>query len=70
MPTHGYAYQGEAVVGPKLRQMLVGITGTWRLVALPKASIEAGYSYAMVQKPTPMTRARTEVTWLPASAMR
>ena len=57
MPTHGYAYQGEAVVGPKLRQMLVGITGTWRLVALPKASIEAGYSYALVQKPTPDTSA-------------
>ena len=57
LPTHGYAYQGEAVVGPKLRQLLIGVTGAWRLVALPKASIEAGYTYAIVQKPTEDTGA-------------
>lgn len=57
MPTHGYTYQGEAVVGPKLRQLLLGISGSWRLVALPKASIEAGYSYALSEKPTEDTSA-------------
>ena len=64
MPSHGYAYQGEAVVGPKLRQMLFGMTGAWRLApALPKASVEGGYTFALVQKPTPDTGAnRSNVT--------
>jgi hypothetical protein len=57
VPTHDYAYQGEAVVGPNLKQLLIGVSGTWRLVALPKANIEAGYTYAMVEKPTADTGA-------------
>jgi hypothetical protein len=57
MPTHDYAYRGEAVVGPNLHQFLIGISGAWRLVALPKANIEAGYTYALVEKPTEDTSA-------------
>jgi hypothetical protein len=58
VPSHDYPYRGEAVVGPNLRQMLMGFTAAWRLAdVLPKASIEGGYSFALVQKPTPDTGA-------------
>jgi hypothetical protein len=58
MPTHSYAYQGEAVVGPNLRQLLLGVNAAWRLApALPQASIQAGYTYAVVQKPVQDTSA-------------
>jgi hypothetical protein len=52
MPTHDYPFRGEAVVGPNLVQTQFGITGTWRFVALPKASIQAGYNFALVEKAT------------------
>ena len=48
-PTHDYPYRGEAVIGPNLQQLLLGINGAWRLTALPKASIQAGYTYAIVE---------------------
>ena len=57
VPSHGYAYRGEAVAGQNLRQLLLGITGAWRTPALPKASVQGGYSYAIVQKPTEDTSA-------------
>ena len=51
IPTHDYPYRGEAVVGPNLNQVLLGISGAWRLApALPKASIQAGYTFALVEK--------------------
>ena len=53
LPTHDYDYQGEAVAGPNLRQVLLGVNAAWRLVALPKASLQAGYTYAIVEKPLP-----------------
>ena len=51
LPTHDYPYRGEAVVGPNLQQLLLGISGAWRLTALPKASVQAGYTFAVVEKP-------------------
>lgn len=57
MPSHDYAYQGEAVAGPNLRQLMLGVTGSWRLVALPKASLQAGYTFALAEKPLPDFRA-------------
>ena len=49
-PTHDYPYQGEAVVGPNLQQLVMGISGAWRLAhALPKASIQGGYTFALVE---------------------
>ena len=58
IPTHNYPYQGEAVAGPNLNQLMVGVTSAWRLApALPKASIQAGYTYVVVEKPTPDTSA-------------
>ena len=50
VPTHGYQYLGEAVVGPKLQQLQLGISAAWRLApVLPKASLQAGYTYALVE---------------------
>jgi hypothetical protein len=50
LPTHDYAYRGEAVVGPNLQQLLLGINGAWRFTAHPRASIQGGYTYAVVEK--------------------
>lgn len=58
LPSHDYPYQGEAVVGPNLNQMLLGVTGAWRLApALPKANLQFGYTYAVVEKATEDLRA-------------
>src|SRR5262245_12554976 len=54
LPSHGYPYQGEAVAGRRLHEVLVGATAGRRLVAvLPRASVQASYTYAIVQKPIP-----------------
>ena len=50
VPTHDYAYRGEAVVGPNLQQFLVGINGAWRFTAHPKASVQGSYTYSVVEK--------------------
>jgi hypothetical protein len=63
IPTHNYTYQGEAVVGPNLLQSHFGVNGSWRLVALPKASIHAGYNFALVEKATDDLRSnRSNIT--------
>ena len=49
IPSHDYPYRGEAVVGANLNQAVVGVSGAWRLVPLPKASIQAGYTYAITE---------------------
>jgi hypothetical protein len=49
-PTHDYAYRGEAVVGPNLQQLVMGISAAWRLArVLPKASLQGGYTFALVE---------------------
>jgi hypothetical protein len=50
-PSHDYNYQGEAVVGFDRREFAVGVNVSLRLVGLlPKASIEAGYTYSFVER--------------------
>jgi len=50
-PSHGYPFQGEAVVGRDLRELRVGASAGLKLVTLtPKASVQATYSYAFVEK--------------------
>ena len=50
LPSHNYPYVGEAVVGPNLQQLLMGMSAAWRLAPLlPKASIQAGYTFALVE---------------------
>jgi len=48
-PTHDYPYRGEAVVGPNLQQLVMGVSAAWRLAGLPKASIQGGYTFALVE---------------------
>ena len=50
LPSHDYEYKGEAVVGRDLREAQVGINGATKLAFLPGASIQAGYTYAFVEK--------------------
>jgi hypothetical protein len=51
-PSHDYPYAGEAVVGPNLRSLQFGIQTGLRLTSfLPKASLQAGYTYSIMEKP-------------------
>ncbi len=53
-PSHDYPYRGEAVVGRNLKEAQVGVTTALRLVnLLPKASVQAGYTYSFVEKTLP-----------------
>jgi hypothetical protein len=50
-PSHAYPFRGEAVVGKQLREALVGVFTGLRLVELlPSATVQAGYTYAFVEK--------------------
>ena len=54
LPTHGYRYEGEAVVGRNLWEAQVGVNAGRRLSgALEKLTLQAGYTYAFVEKPLP-----------------
>jgi hypothetical protein len=51
-PSHDYPYEGEAVVGRNLREIQVGLTAGLRLEdLLPRASVQAGYTYSFVERP-------------------
>ncbi|PYQ01557.1 MAG: hypothetical protein DMF82_18965 [Acidobacteria bacterium] len=53
-PSHDYTYRGEAVVGRKLQEAQVGISAGAQLSGfLPRASVQAGYTYSFVEKPLP-----------------
>ena len=50
-PSHDYNYVGEAAVGKDLEEVQVGLSASVRLVGLlPKASVQAGYTYSFVEK--------------------
>jgi hypothetical protein len=50
-PTHNYPYSGEAVVGRELQELNLGVSSGLRLVSiLPRASLQAGYTYSFVEK--------------------
>lgn len=52
VPSHDYAYRGEAVVGKALTEAQVGMLAGLRLVELlPSATVQAGYTYAFVERP-------------------
>lgn len=51
-PSHDYTFQGEAVVGRRLRETQIGVNTGLRLVGfLPRATVQAGYTYSFVEKP-------------------
>jgi hypothetical protein len=50
-PSHAYPFRGEAVVGKQLSELQVGVLTGLRLVELlPSATVQAGYTYAFVEK--------------------
>ena len=50
-PSHAYVYRGEAVVGKRLTEAQLGVSAGLRLTSiLPQVSLEAGYTYAFVEK--------------------
>jgi hypothetical protein len=54
VPTHDYRYQGEAVVGRNLQELQVGVNAGQRLSGtFDKVTLQAGYTYAFVEKPLP-----------------
>jgi hypothetical protein len=50
-PSHDYPFRGEAVVGKQLKEARVGVfTGVRLVELLPSATIQAGYTYAFVER--------------------
>jgi hypothetical protein len=49
-PSHDYSYKGEAVAGRDLQEGQIGVFAAARLGFLPNASVQAGYTYAFVEK--------------------
>ncbi len=49
-PSHDYEYKGEAVVGRDLWEAQVGVSVATKLGFVPRASFQAGYTYAFVEK--------------------
>ncbi len=50
VPSHAYNYQGEAVLGRRLRELRLGGTVAVRPAALAGTVLSATYAYAVVQK--------------------
>ena len=50
LPSHDYVTQGEAVVGRHLRELQVGTAVALRLPGWLPAFVQAGYTYAFVEK--------------------
>ena len=50
LPSHAYNYQGEAVLGRRLKELRLGGSVGGRPAFLPEATISASYSYALVEK--------------------
>ena len=70
MPSHGYDYTGEAVVGRNLREVRIAVDAGQRLDAIsPKLSVQGRYSYAFVERvidiPNNRSNASVEVVFLP-----
>ena len=51
VPSHGYQYRGESVIGRNLREMRLAISAGQRLDAIsPRLSLEGEYMYAFVER--------------------
>jgi hypothetical protein len=50
LPSHAYNYQGEAVLGKRLKEFRVGSALAWRPDFLPRSVVSATYSYAIVER--------------------
>jgi hypothetical protein len=62
VPSNGYVYRGEAVVGRNLKEVRLGVAVGQRLDALtPRLSVQGSYSYAIVQKVVDVPNNRSNV---------
>lgn len=69
MPTHNYAYTGEAVLGRNLNEVRLAIDAGHRLDAIsPRLSVSGRYSYAIVEKVLDLSNNRSNM-WLESSFM-
>ena len=52
LPSHGYNYQGEAVVGFHRKELALGLNAAWRVTGLEPtpAILQVGYAYSFVEK--------------------
>ena len=51
VPSHDYAFRGEAVVGQRLRELRIAVDAGQRLTAIsPKLYVQGRYSYAFVER--------------------
>jgi hypothetical protein len=50
MPSHNYAYQGEAVLGLNLKELRIAVDAGHRFDRMPRLSVSGRYSYAFVEK--------------------
>lgn len=51
LPSHDYRYEGEAVVGRNLNEAQVGALAGVRLGFVPRTTVQAGYTYGVVESP-------------------
>lgn len=67
LPSHDYPSEGEAVVGRNLREVRIALDAGKRLdLVSPRLSIEAGYSYAFVERLIEVGTNRSNVHIVPA----
>jgi hypothetical protein len=63
VPSHGYAYRGESVVGRHLRELRLGISAGRRLDAVsPRLSLQGTYTYAVVERVADIPNNRSNAT--------
>lgn len=63
VPSHGYGFRGESVVGRRLKEARLGVAVGHRLDALsPRVSVQANYSYAIVQRVLDIPNNRSNAT--------
>ena len=62
VPSHGYVYQGEAVIGRHLVETRFGLDAGSRLDAISsRLSVQAHYSYAMVERVLDLPNNRSNI---------
>ncbi len=75
VPSHAYAYEGEAVVGRRLREVQLGVSAGWAPPrgALAGFDLQASYAYAFVERPIDVPVDRSfgafSLGWSPAPSL-
>ena len=70
VPSHDYAYRGEAVLGRNLKELRIAVDVGQRLDAIsPKLSVEGRYSYALAERVLDIPNNRSNATMAGAFQM-